>query len=81
MTKIKRRYYLTYSKELVKEPLIYQIGHLYKVVTNIRQASVWDDLGLVALELDGTAEEIDKAVNYLIDKGVKVEPIELDVIE
>jgi ABC-type methionine transport system ATPase subunit len=78
---LKKRYYLTYSKELVKEPLIYQAGVDFKVKTNIRQASISEELGLVALELDGEADEIQKAVEFFVDKGVKVEPIELDIIE
>jgi len=78
---LKKRFYLTYPPELIKEPFIYQVGKLYKVVTNIRQANISDKLGLVALELEGEAGEIDKAVKFLYDKGIKVEPIELDVIE
>ncbi len=78
---MKKRVYLTYPKEQVKEPLLYQVGKDFKVVTNIRQASVSDKIGLVALELDGEPEEIDRAIQFLIDKGVKVEPIELDIIE
>ncbi len=78
---MKKRYYLTYSKDLVKEPLIYQVGKEFKVKTNIRQASISEELGLVALELDGDVEEIEKAVQFFIEKGVKVEPIELDIIE
>ncbi len=78
---MKKRVYLTYPKELIKEPLIYQVGHLYKVVTNIRQASISDQIGLVALELEGDEKEIEKAIKFFIDKGVKVEPIELDIIE
>jgi ABC-type methionine transport system ATPase subunit len=78
---LKKRVYLTYPKEQVKEPLLYQVGKNFEVVTNIRQASVSDKLGLVALELDGEPEEIEKAIQFLVDKGVKVEPIELDIIE
>ncbi|MBI5454869.1 MAG: NIL domain-containing protein [Deltaproteobacteria bacterium] len=78
---MKKRIYLTYPKEQVKEPLLYHVGRLFKVVTNIRQASISDKIGLVALELDGEPEEIDKAIKYFIDHGVKVEPIELDIIE
>lgn len=78
---MKKRFYLTFPKELIKEPLIYQVGKLYKVVTNIRQASVSESIGLVALELDGEPQEIEKAINYFIEKGVKAEPIELDIIE
>lgn len=76
-----RKVYLTYPQHLIKEPLIYEVGHRYKVVTNIRQASVSEEVGLVALELKGEREEIEKAIQFFIDKGVKVEPIEQDVIE
>lgn len=78
---MKKKVYLTYPKELVKEPILYQVGRLFKVVTNIRQATVSDKIGLVALELEGEPSEIDKAVSFLVEKGVKVEPIELDIIE
>ncbi|HHD10921.1 MAG TPA: FeS-binding protein [Deltaproteobacteria bacterium] len=78
---MKRRVYLTYPKELIKEPLIYEVGQRFRVVTNIRQACVSDTIGLVALELEGSEEEIDKAIQFFTDKGVKVEPIELDIIE
>lgn len=78
---MKRRVYLTYPKDQVKEPLLYQVCKKFDVVTNIRQASVSDKIGLVALELEGESEEIEKAIQYFIDKGVKVEPIELDIIE
>jgi len=72
---------MTYPKELIQEPLIYNIGRNFNVATNIRQATVSETIGLVALELDGESEDIDKAIEYLTAKGVKVEPIELDVIE
>lgn len=78
---MKKRFYLTYPTEQVKEPLLYLCGQLFKVVTNIRQASVSDKIGLVALELEGEPEEIEKAVKFFTGKGVKVEPIELDIIE
>lgn len=78
---MKKRVYLTYPKDQIKEPLLYQCGQQFKVVTNIRQATVSDKVGLVALELEGKSEDIEKAVKFLTDKGVKVEPIELDIIE
>ena len=76
-----QRFYLTYSQEKIKEPLIYQLGHKFKVVTNIRGASVSDHIGIVALELDGDSDEIRGATKWLVDNGVKVEPIEKNVIE
>lgn len=73
--------YLTYPPELVKEPLIYQVGHRFRVVTNIRGASISDEMGLVALEIDGPRSEIERAIAWFREQGVKVEPIEKNVIE
>lgn len=71
-----RRVYLTYSEENVEDPLIYEMGHKFDVVTNVRIASISRDLGLVALQLEGDEEEIEKALAWVEGKGVKVEPIE-----
>ncbi len=78
---IKKKIYLTFPQKLIKEPIIYQIGHKFQVVTNIRGASISDEIGIVALELEGELTEIEKAIAYMREKGVTVEPIELDVVE
>jgi ABC-type methionine transport system ATPase subunit len=75
------RFYLTYSEEKIREPIIYMVGHKFRVVTNIRGASISDKIGIVALELDGEEAEIRKAVHWIAEQGVKVEPIEKNVIE
>jgi hypothetical protein len=38
-------------------------------------------MGLVALEIDGKSTEVEKAIGWLKEKGVIVEPIEKNVIE
>ena len=76
-----QRFYLTYSAEKIKEPIIYHVGHKFAVVTNIRGASVSDHIGIVALELEGAQDEINRAVAWIAKQGVKVEPIEKNVIE
>lgn len=79
--KIKKKFYLTYPPEMIKEPLIYWVGNKFNVITNIRGASVSDVMGLVTLELEGKPEDIERAVHYLMRKKIKVEPIEMNVIE
>jgi len=69
-----RRVYLTYLDSNV--PLIYEMGHKFNVVTNIRAASISKEIGLVGLQVDGDADEVDKALAWIESKGVKVEPIE-----
>ncbi len=78
---ITRKVYLTFPQNLIKEPLIYLAGHKFKVVTNIRSASVTEAVGIVALELTGENDEIEGAIQFFKDGGVTVEPIELNVIE
>ena len=38
-------------------------------------------MGLVALEVEGTRDEIDRGIAWLRERGVTVEPIEKNVIE
>lgn len=76
-----QRFYLTYSQEQIKEPVIYQVGRKFRVVTNIRSASISDHVGIVGLELDGDPDQIADAVRWIAAQGVKVEPIEKNVIE
>jgi len=75
------KFYMTYPKKLVREPLIYWVSRKFDVITNIRSASVSEEIGIIALELDGTPEAIEGAVEWFREHGVTVEPIEKNVIE
>ena len=57
------------------------MGHKFKVVTNVRQASVTDEIGVVCLELEGQRADIKAAIKWLERMGIKVEPVEINVIE
>jgi ABC-type methionine transport system ATPase subunit len=76
-----QRLWLMYPPRLIKQPLLWELSHKFKVITNIRQASVTDEIGIVCLELDGTREEVKAAIKWLEKSGVKVEPVEIGVIE
>ena len=78
---IREKIYLTYPTRLIREPVIYELGMQFALRTNIRGANVSDTMGLVALELEGTREEIDRGIAWLRARGVTVEPIEKNVIE
>ena len=76
-----RRLWLMFPPKLIKKPLVWEIGHQFMVVTNIRQASVTDEIGVVCLELDGQRAEVKAAIKWLEKVGVSVEPVEINVIE
>ncbi len=77
----KIRFHIRYPEEKIPEPILYQIGHEYKVVTSIRRADVRETTGWLDVEFTGEADEIDKAINGLRQKGCVVDPIELNVVE
>ena len=77
----RRRLRLIFGPSLVKEPVIWQLGRKFEIVTNIRRADVTRDQGWVLLEVSGEAEELDRGVEFLESKGVKVEPAEGDLVE
>ncbi len=70
-----------YPSRLITRPVIYEIGKNFNIVTNVRQVSVTDEIGLVSLELDGEREEIKRAIAWLEELGIKVEPVEIQTIE
>ena len=77
----RRRLKLIFGTTLVKEPVIYQLGKQFEIVTNIRRADVAHDQGWVLLEITGETDELDRGVAYLESRGVTVEPAEGDVVE
>jgi ABC-type methionine transport system ATPase subunit len=76
-----RRIRLTFPETLIQEPIIYQMGHEFRVVTNIRMADVDEGVGWVVLELDGADGEIQRAIDWADAKGVRVDPVTGDVVE
>jgi ABC-type methionine transport system ATPase subunit len=78
---VRERVYLTFPKELIKEPVLSLLSKQFDVIFNIRGSTVTKEMGLVALEIDGEEREVAKAIGWLKRKGVTVEPIEKNVIE
>lgn len=76
-----RKVWLTFPGEIAGRPLVWEVGRNFEIVTNIRQASVSAEVGIVGLELTGDEDEIARAVAFLREAGVSVEPIELGVVE
>lgn len=66
----------TYPPDLLNQPVIYNMGKQFGVVTNIRRANLGRDRGWVVLELHGTDESIEKALAWARSQGVRVEQAE-----
>lgn len=78
---VKRKVYLTFPAAQVKEAIICDMYDKYKVRFNIRSASVNEQVGLMAMELEGEDSIIQEALEFFRQRHLTVEPIELGVIE
>jgi ABC-type methionine transport system ATPase subunit len=77
----KRQVMFTFPQELVKEPIIYNLGLQFKVVTNIRRADISADKGWVMMELEGEENDIEQGIAWATSRGVRVDPIVGDIVE
>ncbi len=77
----RQRVKFNFPTDKVKEPIIYLLGRQFDIVTNIRRADVREDMGWVVLELDGDDSEIERGLEWVVNTGVRVDPVAGDVIE
>ena len=76
-----RRVYLNFNAECVTQPIIYNVVKKFDVVPNIRSASIMEDIGIMSVEFCGPQEQVEKALDWIRKQGVKVDPIEMNVVE
>ena len=76
-----KRVKFTYEQQMIKEPIISILSKDFDLVTNIRRADVREDMGWVVLEIEGEENEIQRALDWVATKGVRVDPISGDVVE
>ena len=75
-----RKVMLRYPESLIQEPVLFRMVRQFDVLPNIRRARVTDTIGEIALELEGTPENLERGIRYLQEQGVEVEPLEGDVL-
>ncbi len=64
------RWHLTYSEDLVAEPVLWELSQRFGLHTNIRRANVEEHVGWVIVEVRG--ERLDEARQWLVGRGVQV---------
>ncbi len=77
---MKQRVKFTFPEEKVTEPVIYLLGRDFDVVTNIRRADVGEHHGWVVLELEGDKKSIERGLDWVRERGVRVDPVGGDVV-
>lgn len=76
-----QRVRFTFLDRLIKEPVVYRLGHDFAIVTNIRRADIQEGIGWVILELEGEQQSIDDGLEWVRSLGVRVDPALGDVVE
>jgi ABC-type methionine transport system ATPase subunit len=77
---MKDRFRLTFPRERIPDPVVCEVAKKFEVTFSIRRANVEADSGWMDLQLDGTEEEINRAIGFLEERGVRVDPVEGDII-
>jgi len=78
----KRCWFTFPTRTQVEQPIIWQMSRKFPDVSfDIRQASVQNEIGIMAVLLSGRKEDVLAAMDFLRSKGVTVEPIEKSVVE
>ena len=77
----KRQVMFTFPQQLIKEPIIYNLGQRFKVITNVRRADVSDNKGWVVLELEGEEKDIEQGIAWVTSKGVIIDEATGDIVE
>ena len=78
----KRCWFTFPTRTEVEQPILWQMSRRYANVSfDIRQASVNNEIGIMAVLLSGPQEEVIAAMQFMRSKGVTVEPIEKSVVE
>ena len=81
MSTISQRVKFTFQIEDVKDPIIYNLGKNFDLITNIRRADINDEVGWVILEVQGEENSVTNGLEWITSLGVRVDPIGGDIIE
>jgi ABC-type methionine transport system ATPase subunit len=74
------RIHLTFPKERIAEPVMCNVAKKFNVIYSIRRANVEAGAGWMDLEFTGEDAEIDRVIAYLLEQGLRVDPIEGDIV-
>jgi hypothetical protein len=71
----------TFPPDQIKEPVIWEVGKRFDLVTNIRRADITAEVAWATLELEGEQENLDEGIKWVTERGVRVDPVEDSIIE
>jgi L-aspartate semialdehyde sulfurtransferase ferredoxin len=72
------QFHLTFPPALAREPTVFRLGTDFNLQITIRRANVDDQAAWFILDIDGEADEIERAVVWLSQQRVVVDRIAID---
>ena len=74
---MRKRLYLNFPPSVIKEPILSQtIPQKFNVVTNLRGASISDEIAIVYVDVEGEEGSIKDTIEYLTGRGVNVKEVD-----
>jgi ferredoxin len=78
---ISRKIVLRFPRHLADKPIVYRLTKDFDLQFNILKASITpEEEGLMVMELSGEEDHYHRGLEYLLQSGVKVQPLSKDVI-
>ncbi|HNT33403.1 MAG TPA: 4Fe-4S binding protein [bacterium] len=78
---VSRRIVLHFPNEILDKPIVFILVKEFELVFNILKAFVVpDEEGLMVMELSGTSENLQKGLDYLKSRNVRIEPLKQSIV-
>ncbi len=77
----KRQLKLVFPTDAITQPVVYDVCREFRLVSHIHRATIQENRGVVMLGLEGDDADIEKAMAWVADKGIEVEPLEVETIQ
>jgi hypothetical protein len=74
---MKKRIYANFPPSVIKDPILSQtMPQKFNVKTNIRGASISDEIALVYVDVEGEENAVKASIEYLKSRGVTVKEVD-----
>lgn len=78
---IAKKVRLTFPKEQLDQPIIYQLIRNFNLFTNILQAHLTSESGWLKVLVQGDAASVQKGLDWMVEQGVQVEILSERTVE
>ena len=74
------RLQFTYPADKIQSPIVYELVRRFDLRLNIRRADIDAGIGWIQMLLEGEHDELDAAVAWAEEQGIRVDPVEGEIV-